>query len=61
MTTKRDNLTLFLADPCAHNWAKDGARVALTKDPVDAANYLGVLARMFDERAMTIAEELAAA
>lgn len=47
----------ILFDPCTPFWAKDIIRVALTKDAVDAANTLAVLAESFKRRAMRILAE----
>ena len=41
----------ILDDPCTPYWAADVIRVALTKDPVDAAAVFSVLAKAFNERA----------
>lgn len=41
----------LLSDPCTPFWALDVIRVALTKDCVDAAAVLNVLAKVFDARA----------
>jgi hypothetical protein len=39
-----------LADPAASHWLKDSLRLALLRDPVDAANDAEVLARLLLER-----------
>jgi len=36
----------ILADPAASVWLKAGLRLALSRDPVDAANDADVLARL---------------
>ena len=39
-----------LGDPTASFWLKNALRLALTRDPVDAANDAEVLARILDQR-----------
>jgi hypothetical protein len=40
----------FLADPTAPYWAKDVVRVAMGKDPVDAAKWLRFVSQLIAER-----------
>lgn len=51
MTANQDaGINSLLTDPSTPFWAVEVIKVAMTKDPVDAANVLGVLARAFDAR-----------
>ena len=54
MTTTVPTPEELLTDPATPFWAADVIRVALTKDPVDAAGVFEVLARTFSERADAI-------
>jgi len=49
--TPECQIDLFLADPCVPYWAKDVARSAMARDPVDALNWLRALTRIFKDRA----------
>jgi len=39
-----------LADPAASFWLKTALRSALCRDPVDAADYSEILARLLEDR-----------
>ncbi len=47
-----------LGDPTASFWLKNALRLALSRDPVDAANDAEVLARLLDHRACKILSEI---
>jgi hypothetical protein len=49
-TGDRPSIDEVLADPAASYWLKTALRSALGRDPVDAANDSGMLARLLEER-----------
>ena len=47
-------VTAILGDPAASDWLKRGLQLALTRDPVDAANDAEVMAQALMMRAEAI-------
>lgn len=53
-TRKLPTTEEVLGDPTASSWLKDALRMALKRDPVDAANDAEVLAQLLDRRCCEI-------
>ncbi len=43
-------ISMFMSDMGTHDWAKQVLTVALSKDPVDAVNWLQVLTKILEAR-----------
>lgn len=53
----KNSIEDLLKDPAVPYWVKDMAKLALGKDPVDAASWLPTLSRIFDAREKKIHED----
>lgn len=51
------NADEVLCDPAASHWLKNALHAALLRDPVDAANDAGILARLLDKRVRDLLEQ----
>jgi hypothetical protein len=57
----KEKIDQLLSDPSASNWLKDSLKVALSRDPVDAANDAEVLLEILSKRASQISHSQAPA